>query len=65
MPIMVQESLILDAPLAGAWIEITYKQPMTYEDYLTLPSRERGLKSHWVKFFKSFDPRRSPRGSVD
>ena len=32
------------APLAGAWVEILYKNRHLFPDVLSLPSRERGLK---------------------
>ena len=33
------------APLAGAWIEIQFGQDIYASDVVSLPSRERGLKS--------------------
>ena len=52
------------APLAGAWIEIYY-----YNDkilgYMSLPSRERGLKYDDLLSKNSGMAGRSPRGSVD
>ena len=52
------------APLAGAWIEM-HGIDWDKERTLSLPSRERGLKSG-IMFGKiNHDDGRSPRGSVD
>ena len=40
---VAQNLSIMVAPLAGAWVEIEYTVGLTLE-YLSLPSRERGLK---------------------
>ena len=39
------DSMVNVAPLAGAWIEIKVKVADTLMDGVSLPSRERGLKS--------------------
>ena len=52
------------APLAGAWIEMIYNTSAVTASYLSLPSRERGLKSYGTTAEFDFC-RRSPRGSVD
>ena len=52
------------APFAGAWIEIAriYTRRRMRR---SLPSRERGLKSHMLIDIDKFKKRRSLRGSVD
>ena len=40
------------APLAGAWIEILAMDFLT-KSYVSLPSRERGLKSHTKSVWRS------------
>ena len=51
------------APLAGAWIEISIEQALQHA-IVSLPSRERGLKSQ-TSSQQIHSSRRSPRGSVD
>ena len=52
------------APLAGAWIEIAITGWIVGNRYLSLPSRERGLK-YMESEVHPLQQGRSPRGSVD
>ena len=52
------------APFAGAWIEILFDIVNPVEYTMSLPSRERGLKSSCV-VFPDMEKCRSLRGSVD
>ena len=55
----------LVAPLAGAWIEILWGMQFSTEHFVSLPSRERGLKLQFSLTHSHGIRRRSPRGSVD
>ena len=59
----VQRKSFWVAPFAGAWIEIILYCPYCAKD-LSLPSRERGLKSLYIKIKRCWNCR-SLRGSVD
>ena len=52
------------APLVGAWIEILGELG-AFENKVSLPSWERGLKSDGAGRSQATDECRSPRGSVD
>ena len=52
------------APLVGAWIEIFWP-PSIMMISTSLPSWERGLKSHLLHILTKVSYGRSPRGSVD
>ena len=53
------------APHAGAWIEISKISKPKLHWSTSLPTRERGLKSHAFYKVVVLVHRRSPRGSVD
>ena len=53
------------APLAGAWIEILIASSSNKNSFLSLLSRERGLKSYDMLHENAKFKGRSSRGSVD
>ena len=62
---IINDHLSRVAPLAGAWIEISFGSSLQSTRFASLPSRERGLKLMQTDEVHMDYPGRSPRGSVD